>query len=336
MRRSRPSRRAACPRSRPRSASRCWSCCSRRRRSGAQAPFVDRGISAIQIGDGGDATGPARVTRQQLERVGLALDTLVQRLDTTPESAGTVDAYLMLGERALPAWVLAALAASLLASPALVAGGLLVRAPGARGGVVAGARHGRPRGAAVRRGGRRHPPGRRPRRCCPTRPGQPRGDGVGSGAILLVLAGVAAGLVAALAAPAPAAAAGRRRRRRCSRHPRGRRRRRGAGAAGQPADGAAAVPALHAWALLPLLAGAGPIARVLVLVVPAAATFALFLAARGAAPAAWLDAIAAREVPGAVAVGLAVALAAAITAIPVVAGLLRGDRRPGDVDPTLV
>ena len=99
---------------------------------GAQAPFVDRGISAIQIGDGGDATGPARITRQQLEQVGLALDTLVQRLDTTPESAGTVDAYVMLGERALPAWVLAALAASLLVSPALVAGGLLVRAPGAR------------------------------------------------------------------------------------------------------------------------------------------------------------------------------------------------------------
>jgi len=55
---------------------------------GAQAPFVDHDISAIQIGDGNDATGPVRITRQQLERVGLALDTLVQRLDTTPESVG--------------------------------------------------------------------------------------------------------------------------------------------------------------------------------------------------------------------------------------------------------
>ena len=72
------------------------------------------------------------------------------------------------------------------------------------------------------------------------------------------------------------------------------------------------------------------------LVVPAVVTFALFLAARGAAPADWLAAIAAREVPGTVAVGLAVALAAGITAIPVVAGLLRGDSRPADVDPTLV
>ena len=253
----------------------------------------------------------------------------MQRLDTTPESAGTVDAYLMLGERALPAWVLAALAASLLVSPALVAGGLLVRAPGARGawwpalvtvcrvalplvGAVAATRLGAALGLL------------------PDTPWAPRGDDVGTGAILLVLAGVAAGLVAAWRIPHPprppaseeapallavtlAVAVG--------------------GAVlvllGSPPTALLLIPALHAWALLPLLAGAGPIARVLVLVVPAAVTFALFLAARGAAPADWLDAIAAREVPGAVAVGLAVALAAAITAIPVVVGLLRGDRRPG-------
>jgi hypothetical protein len=302
---------------------------------GAQAPFVDRGISAIQIGDGSDATGPTRITRQQLEQVGLALDTLVQRLDTTPESAGTVDAYVMLGERALPAWVLAALAASLLVSPALVAGGLLVRAPGAREAwwpaLVSVGRVTLPLVGAVAATRLAAVLG-----LLPDTPWAPRGDVVGTGAILLVLAGVLAGLVAAWRVPHPprppaseeapallavslAVAV--------------------AGAVlvllGSPPTALLLIPALHAWALVPLLAGAGPIARLLVLVVPAVVTFALFLGARGAAPADWLAAIAAREVPGTVAVGLAVALAAGVTAVPIVAGLLR-DRRPADVDPTLV
>jgi len=292
---------------------------------GAQAPFVDRGVSAVQIGDGGDPTGAERITRARLERVGLALDTLVQRLDTTPETADAADAYVMLGERALPAWVLTVLAISLLVAPALVAGGLLFRAPGARQawwpatvhvgrvalplvGALAAARL----AAAVG--------------VLPDEPWVHRaGDVVGRGGLAAVVAGALLGGLAALrlrtppsqldaedAAPATiavtlaAAVAGA-----------------GLVLLGSAPTALLLVPALHAWALLPLVARAGLLARLLVLLVPGAVTFALFLAARGADAETWIAAVASREVPGAVALGLAIALAALLVALPVAAGIAR-------------
>ena len=165
----------------------------------------------------------------------------------------------------------------------------------------------------------------------PDTPWAPRGDVVGTGAILLVLAGVLAGLVAAWRVPHPprppaseeapallamslAVAVG--------------------GAVlvllGSPPTALLLIPALHAWAPRCRCSRAPGRSRgCSCSLVPAVVTFALFLAARAAAPADWLAAIAAREVPGTVAVGLAVALAAGITAIPVVAGLLRDDRGRG-------
>jgi hypothetical protein len=102
---------------------------------------------------------------------------------------------------------------------------------------------------------------------------------------------------------------------------------------GNPPTALLLVPALHAWALVPLLGRAGAAARVTLLVVPGAAAIALFLAARGAEPERWIGAVASREVPGAVVVGLGVALAAVLVALPAAAGLARpgppGDQRSG-------
>lgn len=91
-----------------------------RRETGAQAPFVDLGIPAIQLGDGGDQVGLTTISEQRLGSRGLAILSLLRTLDEATPAGGVRAASVPLGVRFLYSWAIALVTIALLVPPAIV------------------------------------------------------------------------------------------------------------------------------------------------------------------------------------------------------------------------
>jgi hypothetical protein len=92
---------------------------------GGQAPFVDHGVPAMQIGADTGEPGGTRISGSRLAANGQAINELVLALDAGAPPDGPHGSYLVLGKQVVSGWVIALLAVTLLVSPALVAVHLL-------------------------------------------------------------------------------------------------------------------------------------------------------------------------------------------------------------------
>jgi len=286
------------------------------RTPGGQAPFVQRRIPSITIGDDPRTASDDAPDADRFTHTSQAVNDLVLAIDAGSAPPGPSGIYLRAGSRVLSGWVLALLAVALLVPPALVAIDLTGRAMRERlpllDEVIRTARLAMPlAGAALGAlaagllGAAPHSP--------TAYPFAGTGSGVGIAALLLVLLGAAAGAAADALLPRPGAlpsdpavraivglsaalACG------C------------AGAAlttvALPAAGLLLVPALHVWVLLERITRGGPVVRALAILVP------VVLPALVIAHAAGLDAgeavrlVSDGRIPVAAPIGAAVTLAA--------------------------
>jgi hypothetical protein len=276
---------------------------------GAQAPFVDRGVPAIEVGTVGTSRAP--VSTERLGAFGQALNDLVLAVDAGASIQGTQGAYLRAGDRVISGWLVALVALALLVAPALAAADLIARVLRARlrlldrGLVVA--RIALPvAGAAVAIrlialvGG------------LPDDPALPpfgrSGTGLIVAAVAVAAAGGAAGWFGARLLPRPAPA------------PTDPAERAvldlaaalGIGTVGaalavvvSPVAGGLLVPALHAWVFLDRVRRGGMAARAAAIWVPLLLPWAIVLVLRGAWSGEVLRAIADGRLPVATAIGTA-------------------------------
>ena len=84
---------------------------------GAQVPFLDAGVAAIQLGDGDGGVGTEAISETRLGAVGSALATLLVRLDAEPRPAPPSGAYIAVSGRVIPGTAVALLALALLVGP---------------------------------------------------------------------------------------------------------------------------------------------------------------------------------------------------------------------------
>lgn len=296
-----------------------------REQGGAQAPFVDRGLAAVQIGDGDGLPPDVALDGARLARFGTAVDRLLLGLDQSPRPNDPGGAHILLRGRVVPGWMIIVLGASLLAGPALVAAGLLLLAAGAhaplRRAALGVLRAALPASlglaglwVAGALGLLETDPWRY--RLGPTPP-------IGAPTVLLVAAGVALGLsvgralrhartgplggpiplaVAAVALPTLLACAV-------------------VAFGASPYSLLLLVPAAHAWALLPILGGTPRSVRGALVSIPLLAPIGLVLVLRGDGPALVVHAIAGNELPGGVALAIAVAISTmALLLVTIAAG----------------
>lgn len=274
--------------------------------TGAQVPFLDAGVAAIQLGDGDGGVGVEPIDEVRFGAVGAAIATLVVRLDAEPRPAPPSGAYIAVSGRVIPGRAIGLLAIALLIGPLFATArralqgrlsragwgaALLVGAIGAVPGIVA---------VVVARladlaGGVDTPPGA----------AWPRA-GIGTVVVVIVVGAIAA--IAAswllrrrLAAPIPLVAAPTL----------------GLAAAvlllsGSPASVLVAVPALWVWALVPR-PPAGTL-RALWAFGPALAMGLVIFLLRGADPATLVGAAATGALPAALVVGGSVLVGAAAVA----------------------
>lgn len=87
--------------------------------TGAQAPFLEEGIAAIQLGDGDGGIGVAAIDEGRLDAVGAAVSTLLVRLDAEPRTAIPAGTYVAISGRVIPGSAIALFALSFLVGPAL-------------------------------------------------------------------------------------------------------------------------------------------------------------------------------------------------------------------------
>jgi hypothetical protein len=87
--------------------------------SGAQAPFLERGIAAIQLGDGDGGVGVAAIDQGRLDAVGAAISTLLVRLDAEPRTAIPAGTYIAISGRVIPGSAVALFALAFLVGPLL-------------------------------------------------------------------------------------------------------------------------------------------------------------------------------------------------------------------------
>jgi hypothetical protein len=101
---------------------------------GAQAPFLDAGIAAVQLGDGGGGVGVEPLDDARFGAIGAAIATLLVRLDAEPRPTRPSGAYVAISGRILPGRSIALLALALLVGPLVAAGRRLARGPLSRRG----------------------------------------------------------------------------------------------------------------------------------------------------------------------------------------------------------
>ncbi len=275
--------------------------------AGAQVPFLDAGVAAIQLGDGTGGAGTEAIDDARLGAVGSAVGTLIVRLDAEPRPAPPSGAYIAVSGRVIPGRAIALLALALLVGPLVAVASLLLRQRPSRvawssallvtvvGGVpgiaaVLAAR------AVYLAGGIETPPGA----------DWPRADGLGLLVVLLAAAGVStlAGfvLVRRLRVSVPLVAGPAI----------------GLVAtvlliAGSPASVLIAVPALWLWTLLPRPGERLP--RLLWSLGPVLATAFLIFLLRGADLAALIGAAGTGALPAALVVGGAVLVGAGVVGV---------------------
>ena len=102
--------------------------------SGAQVPFLDDGIAAIQLGDGSGGVGTEAIDDTRLGAVGSAVGTLLVRLDAEPRPAPPSGAYIAVSGRVIPGRAIALLAIALLVGPLFAVGRRLLRGSPSRAG----------------------------------------------------------------------------------------------------------------------------------------------------------------------------------------------------------
>lgn len=90
--------------------------------SGAQVPFLDDGVAAIQLGRGGGGVGTEAIDETRLGAVGSAIGTLLVRLDAEPRPAPPSGAYIAVSGRVIPGKAIALLAIALLVGPLFAVG----------------------------------------------------------------------------------------------------------------------------------------------------------------------------------------------------------------------
>lgn len=84
---------------------------------GAQVPFLDAGVAAIQLGDGDGGVGAEAIDETRLGAVGSAIATLLVRLDAEPRPAPPSGAYIAVSGRVIPGRAIGLLALALLVGP---------------------------------------------------------------------------------------------------------------------------------------------------------------------------------------------------------------------------
>ncbi len=89
--------------------------------AGAQVPFLDAGVAAIQLGDGDGGVGVAAIDERRLGAVGASIGTLLVRLDAEPRPSPPSGAYIAVSGRVIPGQAIALLAIALLVGPLFVA-----------------------------------------------------------------------------------------------------------------------------------------------------------------------------------------------------------------------
>ncbi|MSO46497.1 MAG: M28 family peptidase [Thermoleophilia bacterium] len=102
--------------------------------AGAQVPFLDAGIAAIQLGDGDGGVGVAAIDEGRLGAVGAAVGTLLVRLDAEPRPSPPSGVYVAVSGRVIPGRAIALLAIALLVGPLFAAGRVLLRGRPSRAG----------------------------------------------------------------------------------------------------------------------------------------------------------------------------------------------------------
>ena len=90
--------------------------------SGAQVPFLDAGVAAIQLGRGSGGVGTEAIDEARLGAVGSAIGTLLVRLDAEPRPAPPSGAYIAVSGRVIPGKAIALLAIALLIGPLFAVG----------------------------------------------------------------------------------------------------------------------------------------------------------------------------------------------------------------------
>lgn len=105
--------------------------------SGAQVPFLDGGVAAIQLGEGAGGVGTEAIDETRLGAVGSAIGTLLVRLDAEPRPAPPSGAYVAVSGRVIPGRAIALVALALLAGPLFVVGRRLLRGAPDRAGWTA-------------------------------------------------------------------------------------------------------------------------------------------------------------------------------------------------------
>ena len=89
--------------------------------SGAQVPFLNAGIAAIQLGDGDGGIGVSAIDDARFGAVGSAVATLLVRLDAEPRPEPPSGVYIAISGRVIPGRALALLALALLVGPLILA-----------------------------------------------------------------------------------------------------------------------------------------------------------------------------------------------------------------------
>ncbi|MGI9117870.1 MAG: M28 family peptidase [Gaiellales bacterium] len=98
--------------------------------TGAQVPFLDGHVAAIQLGRGDGGVGTEAIADARLGAIGSAIGTLLVRLDAEPRPAPPSGAYIAVSGRVIPGTAIALLAIALLLGPLVAVGrALLVRRP---------------------------------------------------------------------------------------------------------------------------------------------------------------------------------------------------------------
>ncbi len=297
------------------------------RAPGGQAPFLQRGVPALTIGDDTRAPSDVAPDAARLTASGQAINDLVGSLDAGAEPGGTAS-YVRAGNRLVSGFLIVLLAASLLVPPTVVAIGLVARTARARLSLRAslqsilrlalvpiGAAIGAAAGGVLG--------------LVPTAayeypfPGSPGGGG--TAAVTVMAAGALVGLLAVRFIPRSASSADPAERAvvvltaalaaGCC----------GAGLAlvMQPAVGVLLVPALHAWILVPRAARWAAVALALV---PLCAPALAIVWAAGTGPAELARLIADGGLPIGAAIGGAICLGAAVLLAQTFAGRAVGGR----------
>ncbi len=102
--------------------------------SGAQVPFLDAGVAAIQLGDGDGGVGVAAIDEVRFGAIGAAIATLLVRLDAEPRPAPPSGAYVAVSGRIIPGRAIALVALALLVGPIYATGRWLLRGRPSRAG----------------------------------------------------------------------------------------------------------------------------------------------------------------------------------------------------------